>query len=116
MNTFASFTDHGSTSHKVLHGPNAKTAVFPVKAGTYERGDVLEWDGTNDQYIPIATAANADAVMMADMVLAADQSIPVIVEVDDLNEDMINIGVLDLLTVKRAFRAVGIYCSKYTPA
>ncbi|WP_319413930.1 hypothetical protein [uncultured Cohaesibacter sp.] len=114
--TLASFTDHGSSSSSILHGPNVKTAIFPLLAGTYERGDVLEWDGTNSQYIPLATAANADAVIMHDMTLSADQSVPVIVEVEDLNEDLINIGELDLMTVKRALRAVGIYCRSYTPA
>lgn len=114
--TFANFKDHGSNARSILHGPNVKTAVFPVKAGTYKRGAVLEWDDAAKQYVPVATAVNADAVMMADVELASDQSLPVIVEVDDLNEDEIEIGALDLIEVKRAFRAVGIYCRKYTPA
>ncbi|SNY93416.1 hypothetical protein SAMN04515647_3711 [Cohaesibacter sp. ES.047] len=114
--TLASFTNHGSSTVEILHGLNVKTAVFTVLAGTYERGDVLEWDAANGRYIPIATAANADAVIMEGMTIAADQKVPVIVEVDDLNEDLINIGELDLTVVKRAFRAVGIYCRSYTPA
>nr|WP_319513699.1 hypothetical protein [uncultured Cohaesibacter sp.] len=114
--TLASFTEQGSFSSDILHGLNVKTAVFPLFAGTYARGDVLEWDAANSYYIPLATAANADAVIMHDMTLAADQSVPVIVEVDDLNEELININDLDLMTVKRALRAVGIYCRTYTPA
>ncbi len=93
-----------------------RTQPFTLKAGTYQKGDVLFVTGTADELTNLATDAGltddlAFAIMPFDVVLGADDSVAVYVG-GEFNQDKI-IGFTDIATVKVALSARNVRIRKF---
>ena len=102
-------------AHDDLVSGNIRTQPFELAAGTYVRGEVVEWDGDNDAMKKLATAAKANAVVVEGVTLTANTTAPLYVG-GDFNEDALVIGDADLDDVKLALSNRGIVARKWGAA
>ncbi|SFK98377.1 hypothetical protein SAMN04488518_11359 [Pseudovibrio ascidiaceicola] len=108
MSQLAGNTNHGTSPVDNLHGGNVKTQPNTVAAGTYKRGQVLEYDSANKVFVALTDASKASVVMTVGITLEADSSMGVYVQGEDFNLNEMYFGGLDAEVVKQALRGNGI--------
>ncbi|SDQ99613.1 hypothetical protein [Pseudovibrio sp. Tun.PSC04-5.I4] len=91
-----------------LHSGNIKSQPYAVKAGSYERGQVLQYDAAGKRLEPLDDATKAGFIMPTDLELSVDTSVSVYVGGDDFNLGAMKFGGLDVDAVKHALRTNGI--------